>query len=85
MSMVICLHKDTYNIYRIYNQCLHGNGVHRELDEMLLIFILNLLDILYILYIHIFFRWFSPGTPVSSSNTTDRRDLTEIILKVAFN
>ena len=29
--------------------------------------------------------WFSPGTPVSSTNKTDRRDLTEILLKVALN
>jgi hypothetical protein len=27
--------------------------------------------------------WFSPGTPVSSSNKTDRNDITEILLKVA--
>jgi hypothetical protein len=30
-------------------------------------------------------RWFSPGTPVSSTNKTDRYDLTEILLKVALN
>jgi hypothetical protein len=28
-------------------------------------------------------RWFSPGTPVSSTNKTDRHDITEILLKVA--
>ena len=28
-------------------------------------------------------RWFSPGTPVSSTNTTDCHDITEILLKVA--
>ena len=30
-------------------------------------------------------RWFSPGSSVSSTNTTDRHDLTEILLKVALN
>ena len=30
-------------------------------------------------------RWFSPGTPVSSSNKTDRHDITQILLKVALN
>ena len=30
-------------------------------------------------------RWFSPGSPVYSSNKTDRRDITEILLKVALN
>jgi len=30
-------------------------------------------------------RWFSPDTPVSSSNEIDRRDITEILLKVALN
>jgi hypothetical protein len=30
-------------------------------------------------------QWFSPGTPVSSTNTTDRHDMTEILLKVALN
>ena len=28
---------------------------------------------------------FSPGTPVSSINKTDRHDMTEILLKVALN
>jgi hypothetical protein len=30
-------------------------------------------------------RWFSPGTPISSTNKTDRQDITEILLKVALN
>ena len=30
-------------------------------------------------------RWFSPGTPVSSTNKTDRHDIDEILLKVALN
>ena len=30
-------------------------------------------------------RWFSQGTLVSSTNKTDRHDLTEILLKVALN
>jgi hypothetical protein len=30
-------------------------------------------------------RWFSPGTPVSSINKTDRHDITKILLKVALN
>ena len=30
-------------------------------------------------------RWFSPGTPVSSINKTDRIDIPEILLKVALN
>ena len=30
-------------------------------------------------------RWFFPGIPVSSTNTTDRHDITEILLKVTLN
>ena len=30
-------------------------------------------------------RWFCPGTPVSSTNKTDRHGITEILLKVALN
>ena len=30
-------------------------------------------------------RWFSPDTPVSSTNKTDLRDITDILLKVALN
>ena len=30
-------------------------------------------------------RWFSPGTPVSSTNKTDCHYLTEILLKVALS
>jgi hypothetical protein len=29
--------------------------------------------------------WFSMGTPVSSTNKTDRHDITEILLKVVLN
>jgi hypothetical protein len=29
-------------------------------------------------------RWFSPGTPASSTTKTDRRDIAEILLKVAL-
>ena len=30
-------------------------------------------------------RWFSPGTPVSSTNKTDCQDITKILLKVTLN
>ena len=30
-------------------------------------------------------QWFSPGTPVSSTNKTDRHDITEVLLKVALS
>ena len=30
-------------------------------------------------------QWFSPGTPVSSTNKTDHHDITEILLKVVWN
>jgi hypothetical protein len=30
-------------------------------------------------------QWFSPGTPDSSTNKTDRHDITEILLKLALN
>jgi hypothetical protein len=30
-------------------------------------------------------RWFSPGTPVSSTNKSDRHDIAEILIKVALN
>ena len=30
-------------------------------------------------------RWFSPGTPVSSTNKTERHEITEILLKVALS
>jgi hypothetical protein len=30
-------------------------------------------------------RWFSPGTPASSTIKTGRHDLVEILLKVALN
>jgi len=29
-------------------------------------------------------RWFSPGTPISYTNKTDRHDITEILLKVGY-
>jgi len=31
------------------------------------------------------YRWFSSGTPASSTNKTDRHDITEILLKVTLN
>ena len=36
-------------------------------------------------FIFIMIMWFSPGTPVSSINKTDRHDITEILLKVALS
>ena len=30
-------------------------------------------------------RWYSPGTPVSSANKTDRHDIAEILLNVALS
>jgi hypothetical protein len=30
-------------------------------------------------------RWFSPGTPASSTNTTGHHDIAEILLKVALS
>jgi hypothetical protein len=30
-------------------------------------------------------RWFSPGTPISTTNKTHRHDITEILLKVELN
>jgi hypothetical protein len=30
-------------------------------------------------------RWFSPGTPVSCTNNTDRHDIAEILLNVALS
>ena len=30
-------------------------------------------------------RWFSPGTPVSSTNKTDHHDIAEILLKMVLN
>jgi len=30
-------------------------------------------------------QWFSPGTPVASTNKSDRHDIAEILLKVALN
>ena len=30
-------------------------------------------------------RWFSTNTPISSTNKTDRHDITDILLKVAFS
>jgi hypothetical protein len=30
-------------------------------------------------------QWFSHGTPVSSTNKTDRHDITDIFLKVVLN
>jgi hypothetical protein len=30
-------------------------------------------------------RWISPGTPVFSTNKTDRQDITDILLKKAFS
>ena len=32
-----------------------------------------------------FLRWFSPGNPISSTNKTDRYDITEILLKVVLD
>jgi hypothetical protein len=40
-------------------------------------------DKIYQLLAHV--RWFSPGTPASSTTKTGRHDVAEILLKVAIN
>jgi hypothetical protein len=35
--------------------------------------------------LHAHGRWFSPGTPASSTTKTGHHDIAEILLKVAFN
>jgi hypothetical protein len=35
--------------------------------------------------LHAHGRWFSPGTPASSTTKTGRHDIAEILLKVALN
>jgi hypothetical protein len=35
--------------------------------------------------LHVYRRWFSPGTPASSTTKTGRHDIDEILLKVALN
>ena len=30
-------------------------------------------------------RWFSPGIPISSTNQTDRHDISDVLLKVVLN
>ena len=35
-------------------------------------------------FISVLFNWFSPGTPVSSTNKTECNDITEILLRVAL-
>ena len=40
-------------------------------------------DKVYQLFVH--GRWFSPGTPASSTPKTGLHDIAEILLKVAFN
>jgi hypothetical protein len=35
--------------------------------------------------LHAHCRWFSPGTPASSTTKTGRHDIAEILLKVALN
>ena len=44
-------------------------------------YLITLFNLLFVLYQG---RWFSPGTPVSSTNKTDRHDITEILLKAAL-
>jgi hypothetical protein len=40
-------------------------------------------DQIYLLLAHV--RWFSPGTPTSSTTKIGRHDIAEILLKVALN
>jgi hypothetical protein len=42
-------------------------------------------DLFFPLLVTCFFRWFSPGSPVSSTNKTGRHDITDILLKLALD
>ena len=39
----------------------------------------------YLIQHYVIMDWFYPGTPVSSTNKTDRHDIAEILLNVALN
>jgi len=45
----------------------------------------NLIQLYVIKFVSDLRMWFSLGIPVSSTNKTDRHDLTEILLKVVLN
>ena len=50
------------------------------------VYVCKILDIFIIeIYSSYYYLWFSSSTPVSSTNKTDRHDITEILLKVALN
>jgi hypothetical protein len=44
-----------------------------------------LFQLIYCDQYYIFFWWFSPGSPASSTTKTGRHDIAEILLKVALN
>ena len=63
----------------ITTKVVRSNPAHGDVNSIQLYVIKFLSDLLAA------GRWFSPGTPISSTNKTDRHDITEIVLKVALN
>jgi len=62
----------------ITNDVVSSNPVHdevRKIQHYVIKFVSDLWQV----------DGFFPGTPVSSTNKTDRHDITEILLKVALN
>jgi hypothetical protein len=71
-------YSDTGHVYR---------GSVLEYPILLLVFVECSYYYYYYISLLIYFvlQWFSPGTPFSSNNKTDRHDITEILLKVVLS
>ena len=73
--MVVNIQLPLQSVYITY-KVLSSNSVHHEMYPIELYVIK--------LSVNAIGRWFSLGTPVSSTNKTDRQYIIEILLKVAF-
>jgi len=65
--------------YAITTKVMSSNPAHGEVS------LIQHCVIKYVSDLRQVYQWFSPGTPVSSTNKTDHHDTTEILLKVALN
>jgi hypothetical protein len=89
-SLLVLYYKVLYNSFVYYSVVCYSILYYSVLycgSMLLSSILLNMASMFYdgCHYVLVTGRWFSLGSPVSSTYKTDRHDITEILLKVALN
>jgi len=84
-SIFVVIDITSFHLSNLWNQCLSPLTLWVRIPFRRGVLDTTICDNIYFCQWLVVGRWFSPGTPVSSTNKTDRQDITELLLKVEIN